>query len=119
LLLPPTIMLLLSSFLALNTFNCPQKNIYRKCSAFASSALCTYFSRKAQSFCWRDAQEYFLPQGGGYPSYATVSWRKKFILLLNNGSWTCALRTLYQKNCLVLVYYREVIEVKSLLVDRF
>jgi len=23
------------------------------------------------SFCWRGAQEYFLPQGAGYPSYAT------------------------------------------------
>jgi len=29
------------------------------------------FHLKLCSFCWQGAQEYFLPQGAGYPSYAT------------------------------------------------
>jgi len=29
------------------------------------------FSFKLCKFCWRGAQEYILPQGAGYPSYAT------------------------------------------------
>jgi len=29
------------------------------------------FHFKLCSFCWQGAQKYFLPQGAGYPSYAT------------------------------------------------
>jgi len=32
---------------------------------------CTYFSLQTLYFLLREAQEYFLPQGVGYPSYAT------------------------------------------------
>jgi len=44
---------------------------YSKCSAFASSALLhLYFNSNSASFIEGGAQEYFLPQGAGYPSYA-------------------------------------------------
>jgi len=44
---------------------------YSKCFAFASSALLhLYFNSNSQSFV-EGVQEYFLPQGAGYPSYAT------------------------------------------------
>jgi len=33
--------------------------------------ICTYFLFKLCKFCWRGAQEHFLPQGAGYPSCAT------------------------------------------------
>jgi len=41
---------------------------YSKCFAFASSALLhLHFNSNSVSF----VEEYFLPQGAGYPSYAT------------------------------------------------
>jgi len=33
---------------------------------------CTYFSLQTLQILRRGAQKYFLPQGAGYPSYATV-----------------------------------------------
>jgi len=32
---------------------------------------CNYFSRQTLQFLLMGAQEYFLPQGAGYPSYVT------------------------------------------------
>jgi len=53
LLLLPTITTLSSLFLALNAFYYPKKGTknYSKCSVFASSALCTYFSLQTLQFC--------------------------------------------------------------------
>jgi len=44
--------------------------IFQIFSAFLHFKLC--------SFCWQRPQKYFLPQGAGYPSYATVWVQKNF-----------------------------------------
>jgi len=74
LLLSPTITNLSAVFLALNAVYDVQKeqNSYSKCAVFASSALLHLFHFKLCSFCCQGAQEYFLPQGAGYPSYGTA-----------------------------------------------
>jgi len=56
-----------------------RKNNYSKCSAFATFALfAPIFHFKLRSFYCRGAQEYFLPQGAGYPSNATVTKSKDY-----------------------------------------
>jgi len=62
LLLPPIITTLSSSFLVLNTFH-----------YLLLPHVCTYFLLQTLQFLLRGAQEYFLPQGPGHPSYATAS----------------------------------------------
>jgi len=75
LLLSPTITSLSSSFLALNAFYYPKKRIeittaVMLCFCFLRS-FAPIFHFKLCSFCWQGAQDYSLPQGAGYPSYAT------------------------------------------------
>jgi len=50
----------------------PNKIAYSKVSAFASSALYLhlFFHFKLCSFCSQEVQEYFMPQGAEYRSYA-------------------------------------------------
>jgi len=70
--LQTTITTLSSSILCYMHFITLKKKLdnYRMRSAFAYSAPIFHF--KFCRFCWRGAQECFLPQGAGYPSYATV-----------------------------------------------
>jgi len=60
----------------LNAFYYPKtrKNDCSKCSAFASFALLhLFFTSNSVIFVdGEGAQKYFLPQGAGYPSYATA-----------------------------------------------
>jgi len=66
LLLLPTITTFSSAFLALNAFITLKNKQFCFFHAFTP-----IFSLKLCSFCSQGAQEYFLPQGAGYPSYAT------------------------------------------------
>jgi len=61
LLLPPTMTTLSNSFLALNAFYYPQKK--KKFCFF--QAFVPIFHFKLCSFCWQEAQKYFLSQGAG------------------------------------------------------
>jgi len=49
-----------------------EQNNCGKCSAFASSHFCTYLFFTSKSVVFVDGgAKCFLPQGAGYPSYAT------------------------------------------------
>jgi len=74
-----TITALSTSFLALNAFHYLQKTtqnvlflLLRTFSPIFHFKLCT--------FCWQEAQEYFLPQSAGYPSYATAEFWSEILL---------------------------------------
>jgi len=67
LLLPLLLQLCQSLFLALKCVLLPsKKNNFCLFETFAP-----IFHFKLCRFAWQGAQEYFLPQGAGYPSYAT------------------------------------------------
>jgi len=51
-----------------------EQNNFSKCSALLLPHFCTYFfTLNSAVFVNGGAQEYFLPQRAGYPSYATAS----------------------------------------------
>jgi len=99
LLLPPTITTLLSSYQAINAFYYPikGKNSWRNVLHLLLLHFCTYFS--LCSFCWLGEQEYFLPQGAGYPSYViglipwkvkhnlSIMWPSKSQIAKHNRAW--------------------------------
>jgi len=57
----------------LNAFYSAEKepSNYYKCFSFASVLLHLFFNSNTVSFVEEGVQEYFLPQGARYPSYAT------------------------------------------------
>jgi len=65
---------------------------YYKCFAFASSALLHLCFNSNSKFVEGGGQEYFLPQGAGFPSYATaldaVLLENSFILTIYFGVTT-------------------------------
>jgi len=73
---PPTITTLSSSFLALSLVYYLQKKKNKFCIFQFFAAI---FHFKLCSFCWQEAQKYFMPQGAGYlfPSYCRINVTKQ------------------------------------------